>query len=340
MQHRLSRRAALSGGITLLALTSARPVLATASPARFRVIVDNDLSGDPDGLFQLAHQLLSPSVVVPLIVGSHLPVGDGLDASDHQAGNAAVKAGEVVEIIAPEIRPRIVAGAETGLAKDGPRRPNAATAAIIAEALRTDTHLPLFYAAGAGLTDLALALMAEPGIGRRMILIWIGGAEYPADAKAPPGVEGVEYNTGIDPVAAQIVFNDTDIEIWQIPRNVYRQLLFSRAELDELRRSGRLGDYLVDQIDRVTGGPRPRFGNLGETYILGDSPLVTLTALQSSFNADPSSSPYRRAPTPFLNDDGSYRTNPQGRPMRVYTAIDLRLTFADMIAKFHRRNRR
>lgn len=31
---------------------------------RLRVIVDNDFSGDPDGLFQLAHQLLSHSVEV------------------------------------------------------------------------------------------------------------------------------------------------------------------------------------------------------------------------------------------------------------------------------------
>jgi len=31
---------------------------------------------------------------------------------------------------------------------------------------------------------------------------------------------------------------------------------------------------------------------IGETYIMGDSPLVLLTALQSSFEADPSSSSY------------------------------------------------
>lgn len=39
---------------------------------RMRVIVDNDFSGDPDGLFQLVHLLLSPSVEVRALIGSRL----------------------------------------------------------------------------------------------------------------------------------------------------------------------------------------------------------------------------------------------------------------------------
>ena len=43
----------------------------TTVTARMRVIVDNDFGGDPDGLFQLTHLLLSPSVeiraITPLI---------------------------------------------------------------------------------------------------------------------------------------------------------------------------------------------------------------------------------------------------------------------------------
>ena len=38
---------------------------------RIRVIIDNDFGGDPDGLFQLAHQLLSSSTDVRAIICSH-----------------------------------------------------------------------------------------------------------------------------------------------------------------------------------------------------------------------------------------------------------------------------
>src|SRR5215204_2055881 len=65
----------------------------TVAP-RMRVIVDNDFSGDPDGLFQLAHLLLSPSVEIRAIIGSHLNVADGFDNSKTQAENAAKKARE------------------------------------------------------------------------------------------------------------------------------------------------------------------------------------------------------------------------------------------------------
>ncbi|MBT0770284.1 hypothetical protein KIH74_15185 [Kineosporia sp. J2-2] len=56
---------------------------------RLRVIVDNDFSGDPDDLFQLAHYVLSPSAEIPFVIGSHLSPGDGFDPTDVQADNAS-----------------------------------------------------------------------------------------------------------------------------------------------------------------------------------------------------------------------------------------------------------
>jgi hypothetical protein len=76
-----------------------------------------------------------------------------------------------------------------------------------------------------------------------------------------------------------------------------------------------------------------RAKSIGETYILGDQPLVTLTALQASFHPTPSSSTYVTRPAPIVNDSGSYDENPTGRPIRVYTHTDVRLTFQDLFEK-------
>ena len=46
---------------------------------RIRVIIDNDFGGDPDGLFQLTHAMLSPSIEVRAVIGSHLNANDGFD---------------------------------------------------------------------------------------------------------------------------------------------------------------------------------------------------------------------------------------------------------------------
>ena len=313
------------------------PSLQAIVQPRMRVVLDNDFAGDPDGLFQLLQHALSPSVEIPLIVASHLHPGEVWYDDAKIAADGARRARELLAMIPDsEAASPILAGSELAMKGAGPDK-SPATDAIIREAMREDTDLPLFYAAGAGLTELALAWRKEPRIGKRLKLVWIGGSEHAGLAASPPGGTPSEYNLTIDTEAAQVVFNESDIEIWQVPRDAYRQMLFSYAQLDELARGGPIGAYLCDKIAHVnrfyeeaTKGEKP---GLGETYVLGDNPLVTLTALQSSFEADPSSSSYVAMPTPRIDDNGLYAARPEGRPMRVYTRVDTRLTFADMRAK-------
>src|SRR3954462_10887723 len=76
---------------------------------RHRVIVDNDFSGDPDGLFQLAHHLASPATEVSLVIGSHIHVGDFLDKSQMQADNAVGYVHELMKRMRLERRPEVLA---------------------------------------------------------------------------------------------------------------------------------------------------------------------------------------------------------------------------------------
>jgi inosine-uridine nucleoside N-ribohydrolase len=312
--------------------------------ARTRVICDNDYAGDPDGLIQLAHHLLSPSVDVRAVVASHLAPGDGFDASGRSAEHGRAAAQVVAELAGRRDVP-VVAGAEVGLpvgsagygSSPGDLSPGAE--AIVAEAMRDDAR-PLFVACGGGLTEIAAAWRAEPRIaGRIAAVVWIGGVEHdlrhlgvPA-ASPPPGWRGMEYNTAIDPVAAQVVF-DSDLPLWQVPRDAYRQLLVSSAEVEShVRPAGRLGAHLADAIDDARDLMAGLGQDLGETYDLGDTPLVLLTALESAFQPATSSSEHVVVPTPRLADDGSYVQRPDGRPMRVYTRLDARLAIGDLFAK-------
>jgi purine nucleosidase len=332
----LLRRHLLATGLSLCAYLASARAVTPGRPVMARVIIDNDFSGDPDGLFALAHHLLCSSVSVPFIIGSHLPAHFQWDHSAHPATDAAAKVRQLLKIMQRE--DHVIAGAEQGMSSRSDWVPSPATEAIVLEAMRGDTNAPLFYAAGAGLTELALAWLTEPRIGRRLKLVWIGGGEHAGLAYPPPGPPEAEFNFTIDPIAAQVIFNDSDIEIWQVPRDAYRQMLFSVSELRDLADSGALGRYLKDQIDRINAMIDKLSGAnrvpSGETYVLGDSPLVTLTALQSFFQPDPSSSRYQSQPTPRLNERGDYELMSNGRPMRIYTAIDSGLTFRDMTSKF------
>jgi purine nucleosidase len=211
-----------------------------------------------------------------------------------------------------------------------------ASDAIVAEAMRDDTNLPLYVVLGGGLTELANAYLSEPAIADRLTAVWIGGASYTQVEPAERGMFGAEYNMEIDVPSAQIVFA-SPIPLWQVPADTYRQCLVSWTELRERVGSlGGFGAHLMDALDRfahmvdVYGGL-----NLGETYALGDSPLVLLTALQSAFDPDPASSESELVARMSISDSGWYgAAQPDLPPVRVFTRLDTRLMFEDMYAKF------
>ena len=200
--------------------------------------------------------------------------------------------------------------------------------------MRTDVDTPLYPCAGAGLTEIASAWLIEPRIAERLTLVWIGGPEHADLAETPPGAMPIEYNLLIDVLAGSIVFGDSAIPIWQVPRDAYRQTLATFAELQlRMAEQGALGARLFAAMDGLRTEAIQHGFNLGETYILGDSPLVLLTALQSAFEPDPSSSRHVVRDTPGISADGQYAPVPGARPMRVYTDLDCRLMVEDLFAK-------
>ena len=299
----------------------------TEAQPRMRVIVDNDFGGDPDGLFQLAHQVLSPSAEIRAIVGSHHY--DDFFGNPGTSAFACKMAKEVLSVMHCDSL-SVFVGAEGKFTNIKESLESEGARAIVAEAMREDKR-PLYVLCGAGLTNIAAAYLMEPRIAERITaVVWIGGPEY-ADLCRNQLQKQREYNQGIDPIASQVVFNHSNLHIWQIPRDVYRQALYSYPELEEcIGKSGKTGNYLME---RLAVPFKWMHGGLGETYILGDSPLVLVTALQSPWESDPSSCEYVIRKTPFMNDYGFYDENPEGRPIRIFTKIDCRLMFEDMIAK-------
>lgn len=297
---------------------------------RARVIIDNDFGGDADGLFQLAQHLLSPSVEVRGVIGSH-QYDWGFYGYPGSAEHACEVAGELLKVLGPAGKVKLLRGAEGRLTDMSTPIESEAAKFIVAEAMRDDTKLPLYVVCGAGLTDLASAYLMEPKIGKRVRLVWIGGPEYDGFGIPTPGAMHVEYNLGIDRVAGQVIFNQSDIDLWQVPRNTYRQAMVSYAELNaRIDRSKPIGGFLMGRLEDLM---KRANGSLGEAYVLGDSPLVLLTALQSAWEVDPASCEYITRPAPMIDDDGQYQSNPEGRPIRVYTNIDNRLMFEDLYAK-------
>ncbi|HEX7853507.1 MAG TPA: nucleoside hydrolase [Sphingobium sp.] len=195
--------------------------------------------------------------------------------------------------------------------------------------------MPLYVTVGGGLTEVASALILEPRIADRFTLVWIGG-------DALPGGGTGETNFNIDPLAAQYLFNETSVPIWQVPRAVYATCMVSATELQAfVAPYGAIGEWLQEKLFAMTR----KFGNklnTGETWTLGDSPLVLLTALTdwppSTFRSPlrferTGSSLFDEVTAPHLNADGTFTSRTEGRKIRVYRNVDSRLMLGDFFAK-------
>lgn len=313
----LDRRKALFGSMAGAAmLASPQWLLAQARipqrPSR-RVIVDNDFAGDPDGLIGLAHQLLSPKTTVPLITVSGLSreFADiaGAPARTVEPGIAVVQ--EMQQQLGLEQFPALAGGYEAG---ERGATASAAAVSIIHEAMREDP-LPLVLACGGPLTNVAEALRLEPAIASRMSVIWIGGGAYPHGAW--------EYNLSADLDAARHVLEETTVEVWQVPQPAYRLMQVSVAEMEaDMRPISPFTEWLYSKFTTP-----PDFFDLSGAWPMGDSPPALFTAISEE------SSRYRDWTVRRFHDDMTYGEEIPGRTVRVYEDIDLRLTWADFLAK-------
>ena len=348
----MERRQLLVGGLVGIAASGVATSASAQSEAldgmrpfprstgkRCRVIIINDLAGDVDGLFATVHALLSPTTDIRGIIGAG--TGAAAISANETARHAAARATEIVKLMNKADQVRVFEGAPHPLTDAATPVPNAGTQAIIDEALRSDTDLPLYVTVGCGLTEVASALMIEPRIAGRFTLVWIGGQPLANARPIPPGPMGGEYNFSIDRTAAQVVYNHPAMRMWQVPNAAYGACMVSIDEIQaRVAPHGQIGRWLWDRLCEAqrTLGARSL---IGETYTLGDSPLVLLTALTAWVPSSikplawesTGSSRFTETPAPHLNSDGTYTAQSNSRLIRVYDSIDTRLLFEDFFSK-------
>lgn len=303
---------------------------------RTAVLVDNDLCGDGDGLFHLVHQLLCTSSDVRGIVGAHVGTLQSWNQSQNEAmkNNAEIsvsRAKEIVELCGKSGQIAIQPGAPAPMTDAKTPVVSEGAKLIVAEAKKATPEKPLYLLFGGPLTDIASAWLMDPSISKNVILLWIGGQEYSFGHPFPPehnvGRNLVEYNLRLDVNAAKTVFNESDLTIWQIPRDVYRQCLYSMAEMeDKIAPLGKIGEYLTSKL----GG----FAKMADTYVLGDSPLCLISTLTTTFEPGAAGCFYEITPAPTITDEGLYDFSKKGRDIIVYTKVDTRLLFGDMESRF------
>jgi purine nucleosidase len=286
---------------------------------RRRVIVNTDAKNEADDQYAIVHALLSPTLDVRGLIAAHF----GAERSARSMEDSREEIDLLLELLHRSGQVTVANGAATALPDATTPVDSAGARLIIEESRKASAEDPLFVAFLGPLTDMASAILLDPAIVTRdIVVVWIGGMAY---GGLDPSYSGVEFNLRNDIPAANVVF-DSGIELWQVPANVYSSVSVSYDELeDKIGGSSPLADYLIKQMVEwnATWHPEPI-----ESRSLGDSPAVSLIL-------NPRGGSFRTIRAPRFGQEGHYIPG-SGHPVRVCESVDVRFLLEDMFAKIRR----
>lgn len=283
---------------------------------QLRVIVSSDVGNEADDQFAIVHQLLTPMFDVRGVVAAHFESkapGSRTTMEQSYAELCRLMAASGMEDV-PMLR-----GCDAPLAHETDAPESEGVDFIIQEALREDDR-PLYITVQGTLTDVAAVLNHRPEIAGRLTVVWIGGGPYPQG--------GWEFNLMQDVTAARVVLA-SQAEVWQLPVTVYGTVEVTMAELArKVRPHGPIGSYLYEEIETYNySSDEPYELRRGENWSLGDSPVVA-ALLGCGWRGN-----YHMEHAPRIGDDMSYQPDPNGKLIRVYDYVDVRMLLEDFFAK-------
>jgi inosine-uridine nucleoside N-ribohydrolase len=207
-----------------------------------RMVLDTDTYNEVDDQFALVYALLSPErIAVEAIYAAPFHnrrssgPADGMEKSYE----------EIMRLLDKMAWPAaglVYKGATAYLDKSRQPQQNEAVSDLIRRALAAPADDPLYVVAIGAITNVASAILIEPSIIEKIVVVWLGG-----HALYWPNT--VEFNLKQDVVAAQIVF-DCGVPLVHVPCYPITSHLATTVSELEAYVSGRgaIGDYLVNIV--------------------------------------------------------------------------------------------
>jgi purine nucleosidase len=218
-------------------LLSAEPA-APGAPAR--MVLDTDAWNEIDDQFALVHVLLAPERVcleavyaAPFCNSRAASPGEGMRKSE----------AEIRRVMGalPERRVPVFSGSDRWLTDAGAPVASPAASDLIERARSGDS--PLYVVAIGAPTNVASALLADPGLAERIVVVWLGG-------HALNWGTAEEFNLRQDPAASRVLL-DSGVPLVLVPcHGVADRMVTTKGEIDRyIRPVGDVGALLAGLYD-------------------------------------------------------------------------------------------
>ena len=281
------------------------------------VILDTDAYNEIDDQFALSYLLFSPEKITlravtaaPFFNERSCSPADGMEKSYLEILKVMELAGKGG--ICPVYR-----GATGYLPDDVTPVGSEAVDAILKIASEYSPDRPLYLIAIGAITNVASALLLDPSIREKCVVVWLGG-------HSRTSLDTREFNMRQDFAAARVVFG-CGVPFVQIPcRGVADELKTDERELRAVfTGTTPLGEYLMENtIEHAhTFTTRP------------DWKKVIWDATAVAFVMDPSLTESEVVPAPIPTDEGVYRYDQNRQPIRIVTKVDRDAIFRDLFGR-------
>jgi inosine-uridine nucleoside N-ribohydrolase len=303
--------------MTTAALSDEQRIRLLAPPAGpVRMVLDTDTYNEIDDQFALAYTLLSPErlaleaiYAAPFHNNRSAGPADGMRRSYDEILRVLERLGR------PEAAP-VHRGATAWLPERGLPERSAAVDDLIARAMAPGDG-PLYVVAIGAITNVAAAILLEPAIIGRVVVVWLGG--HPTAWH-----DTTEFNLKQDMRASQLIM-DCGAPLVRVPCiNVTEHLRTTTAELERfVRGRGPIGDYLSQIFEEY----RPEhYARSKELWDLG--PVAWLV--------EPAWCESALVHTPILTAARTWSHDPRRHLSREVLRVDRDAIFADLFRKLER----
>ena len=278
------------------------------------MVLDTDTYNEVDDQFALAYSLLSPQrlnveavYAAPFHNSRSSGPGDGMEKSYDEIVRLIAKIGRAPDGFVFKGSRAYLPDEDTPVISDAARD-------LVARAMARSDDNPLYVVAIGAITNVASALLMEPRIARKIVIVWLGGQPLHAP-------DAHEFNLSQDIPAARVIF-DCGAPVVQVPcSGVASHTLATVPELREYL-SGRnpLCDALVELFSAYSDD---HFGWAKEIW--------DVAAIGYMINAD--WMPTHIEPSPRLSMDGFWSRDARRHPVLVGQGLRRNDIFRDMYRK-------
>lgn len=292
------------------------------------VVLDTDAYNEIDDQFALAYLVRSEAECrIRAITAApfYSAPGSGRVMRSDNPGDGMEKSyREILRVLAlmgrEDLHPLVHRGAEGYLPSPLEPVPSPAAQQIIALSHEYSAENPLYIVAIGAITNVASALLIDPTLRERAVVVWLGG-------HALHYGPCTDFNMVQDIDAARVVFS-SGVPLVQLPcLGVVSEFRFTEPELESLfRGKNALCDYLLENTFVYA---RQKF-----SYRHWSKPLWDVAAvawlMKGGFMLD------RLIPAPIPQYDHSYGIDPSRHPLRYVYFVDKDRLTEDLVQKLTR----